>query len=87
MILLFLFEEFEVFAEVLGFVAEAFFDAHKLVVFADAVGTAGTAGFDKTGVEGHDEVGNGGVLGLSRTVRDDGGVAIAGGKADSVDSL
>ena len=63
--LLFLFEEFEVFAEVLGFVAEAFFDAHELVVFADAVGAAGGTGFDKAGVESHDEVGNGGVLGLS----------------------
>ena len=59
--MLFLFEEFEVFAKVLGFVAKAFFDAHELVVFADAVGTAGGAGLDKAGVESHDEVGNGGV--------------------------
>lgn len=86
-ILFSLFEEFEVFAEVLCLVAEALFDAHKLVVFADAVGTAGTAGLDEAGVESDDEVGNGGVLSLAGTVGDDGGVAIAGGKVDSVDGL
>ena len=84
---MFLFEEFEVFAEVLGLVAEALFDAHKLVVFADAVGTAGGAGLDEAGVESDDEVGNGGVLSLAGTVGDDGGVTIAGGKVDSVDGL
>ena len=82
-----LFDELEVAAKVLCLVGKGFFDAHELVVFADAVGAAGTAGLDEASVERDDEVGDGGVLGFARAVGDDGGVAIAGGKADSVDSL
>ena len=63
-----LLDEFEVFAEVLGLVGEGLFDAHKLVVFADAVGAAGAAGLDEAGVESDDEVGDGGVLGFAGAV-------------------
>ena len=43
-------------------VAQSLFDAHELVVFADAVGAAGATGFYKAGVEGHNEVGNSGFI-------------------------
>ena len=81
------FDELEVAAKVLCLVGKGFFDAHELVVFADAVGAAGTAGLDEASVERDDEVGDGGVLGFARAVGDDGGVAIACGEADGIDGF
>ena len=54
---------------------------------ADAVGAAGGAGLDLAGVQGHGEVGDGGVLGLAGAVGDDGGVARAVGHLDGVQGL
>ena len=49
-------------AGVMGNAAKLFFDSQKLIVLRHAVGTAGCAGFDLSGVEGYGEVGNGGVF-------------------------
>src|SRR5699024_294748 len=49
-------------------VAELFLDAQQLVVLRDPFGPCRCAGLDLTGVRGHGEIGDRGVLGLSRTV-------------------
>jgi len=55
--------------------AEFLFDAKELIVFGDAVGAAGGAGFDLAGGGGDGEIGDEGVLGFAGTMRDDGIVA------------
>ena len=55
--------------------AEFFFDAQELVVFGDAVGAAGGAGFDLAGAGGYGEIGDEGVFGFAGAVGNDGGVA------------
>ena len=58
-----------------------------MVVFADAVGAAGGAGFDLAGAESHCKVGDGGVLGFTRTVRHHSGVVIALRELHGVDGF
>ena len=82
-----LFGVFERFSGIESLVAESLFDTEQLVVLANTVGAACRAGLDKAGVHSHCEVGNGGVLGLARTVAGYGSVAVAVGKVDGVDGL
>src|SRR5437763_86070 len=67
--------------------SQFFLDAQQLVVLGDAVGAAGGAGLDLAGPEADREVGDEGVLGLARPVRDDGRVAVATRELDRRDSL
>src|SRR5690606_2120234 len=48
--------------------AQLLFNAQQLVVLGDAVGTAQGAGLDLTGGSAYGQVGNGAVLGFTRTV-------------------
>ena len=48
---------------------ELVLDAHELVVLVDALATGGSTGLDLARVGGHCEIRNGGVLGLTGTVR------------------
>ena len=59
--------------ELRGF-AEFFFDAQKLVVFRDAIGTAGRAGFDLPGARGHHKIGDERIFRFTRPVRHHAGV-------------
>ncbi|CAN4012651.1 tRNA (N6-threonylcarbamoyladenosine(37)-N6)-methyltransferase TrmO, partial [Dysosmobacter welbionis] len=59
----------------------------QLVVLGHTVGAAGGAGLDLAGVQGHGDVGNGGVLGLAGAVGHDGGVAGPVGHLDGVQGL
>ena len=68
-------------------VAKFLFDAEELVVFRDTVGTAHRTGLDLAGVGGHRDVGDGGVLGFTRAVRDHRGVAVFLGEFDRVEGL
>merc|ERR1719181_229396 len=52
-----------------GVLAELLFDAHELIVFGVAVGTARRPGLDLPSAEAYREVGDGGVLCLARAVR------------------
>ena len=61
-------------AGVNGTGTQMLFDAEQLVVLGHALGAAGSTGLDLAGVQGHGQIGNGGVLGLAGTVRADGGV-------------
>lgn len=56
-------------ASVNSCIAEFFFDAQKLVVLGNALGTSRCASLDLTGVGGNCEVSNGDVFGLAGTVR------------------
>ena len=67
--------------------AQLFFDAEELVVFGDAVGTAGGAGFDLAGAGAYGEVGDEGVFGFAGAVADDRGVAVATSQLDGVEGL
>src|ERR1035441_9300054 len=58
--------------------AHLLFDAQQLVVLRDAVGAAGRSGLDLAGVGGHGEVGDDGIFGFTRAVRDHRGVARIG---------
>ncbi len=68
-------------------IAQLFFDAEQLVVLGHAVGTAQRTGLDLAAVGSHGDVGDGGVLGLARTVACDGGVAVTVGHVDGVQGL
>src|SRR5271156_2571492 len=57
-----------------GGVAEGFLDAEELVVFGDAVGAGGGAGFNLAGAHSDDEIGEEGVFGFAAAMGDDGGV-------------
>jgi len=52
-----------------GVRSELLLDAHQLVVLGVAIGSAGRAGLDLPGAEADGDVGDGGVLGLTRAVR------------------
>ena len=56
-----------------GAVAQLLLDAQQLVVLRHTLGTAGRAGLDLAGVQGHGQIGDGGVLGLAGAVGADGG--------------
>ena len=55
-------------AGVNGTGTQMLFDAEQLVVLGHALGAAGSAGLDLAGVQGHGQIGNGGVLGLTGAV-------------------
>src|SRR5574343_825241 len=67
-------------AGVAGLGAQRLLDAQQLVVLGHAVAAAQRAGLDLGGGGGHGDVGDGGVFGLARAVRDDGGVAVGVGQ-------
>src|SRR5580765_7934169 len=66
---------------------ELFLDAQQLVVFADAIGAAGRSGLDLSRGGPDRQVGDSRVLGLARSVRDDGRVTGIGRHADGVERL
>ena len=68
-------------------VAEILLDAQQLVVLGDAVGARQRAGLDLQRVGGHRDVGDRGVLGLARAVRDHRRVARALGHLDRGERL
>ena len=72
-------EVYGFYAEEFGGLAQLFFDAEELVVFGDAVGAGGGAGFDLAGACAYGEVGDKGVFGFAAAVADDAGVAEAAG--------
>jgi len=61
-----------------------FFDAQQLVVLGDAVGPTRGACFYLPGCGSHGEIGDEGILGFSRAVRNDGVVARLAGHLDGV---
>src|ERR1700722_18899784 len=74
-------------AEEFGGLAQLFFDAEELVVFCDAVGAGGRAGFDLACACAYGEVGDEGVFGFAASVADDAGVAEATGQLDGFEGL
>ena len=58
-----------------------------MVVFGDAVGAGGAAGFDLAGAGAYGEVGDEGVFGFAGAVADDGGVAEAAAELDGIEGL
>ena len=68
-------------------IAELFLDAEELVVLGDALSAVGGAGFDLASIQSDDEVGDGGVSGLARTVGDNSGPAGVLGHLDGFDGL
>ena len=50
-------------------------DAEQLVVLGNTLGTGRSTGLDLAGIQSHSQVSNGGILGLTRAVRGNGGVA------------
>src|SRR5690606_18738306 len=67
--------------------AQLLLDAQQLVVLGHAVAAAQRAGPDGGGGGGHGDVGDGGVLGLARTVRDHGRVLRRVGHGDGLQGL
>ena len=67
--------------------AEGAFNAKETVVFGDAVAAAGGAGFDKTGVGGDGEIGEGGIFGIAGAVRGNEAVVMVLRSADDVEDL
>jgi hypothetical protein len=67
--------------------AELLLDRAAAVVLGDAVRARRRAGLDLAGVGGDREVGDRGVLGLARAVRDDRDVAVLGAERDRVERL
>ena len=65
-------------------VPQLLLDAQQAIVFCHPLTAAGSAAFDLTGVYGHCQVGDGGVLRLTRPVGDDGVVAGALGQVDGL---
>ena len=51
--------------------AQLFFDAEELVVFGDAIGAGGGAGFDLAGARAYGEIGDEGVFGFAAAVAND----------------
>ena len=70
-----------------GGAAEGFFDAQELVVFGDAVGAGGGAGFDLAGAHGDYEIGEEGVFGFAAAMGDDGGVVGLASHFDGFDGF
>src|SRR5690606_38029270 len=67
--------------------AQLLFNAQQLVVLGDAVGTAQGAGLDLTGGSAYGQVGNGAVLGFTRTVGNYRGVTGGLGHLDGFQGL
>src|SRR5713226_1357295 len=67
--------------------AKFFFDAKELIVFGNAVGAAGGAGFDLAGGGGDGEIGDEGVLGFAGAMGNDGVVAGFACQFDGVDGF
>src|SRR2546421_11836917 len=67
--------------------AEFFFDAKKLIVFGDAIGARGGAGFDLARTGGDGEVGDKGVFGFAAAMRNDGVVSGFAGEFDGVNGF
>src|SRR5262249_33748289 len=61
-------------AGVAGRAAELLLDADQLVVFGEAVGARQRTRFDLAGVGGDGEIGDRGILGLARAVREHGAI-------------
>src|SRR5688500_10400204 len=74
-------------ARVFGGVAELLLDAQQAVVLRDPLGSADRAGLDLARVERHDEVRDGGVLGLAGAMADDRGAARVLRHLDRLDRL
>src|SRR5690606_14271917 len=74
-------------AGILGRRAELLLDADQLVVLGQAIRAGERTGLDLTAVERDGEVGNGRILGFTRTVRHDRGVAGAVRGIDGVERL
>ena len=74
-------------ARVHGAVAEFFLDAEELVVFADAVGPAKTAGLDLADAARHHKVGNRAVFGLAAAMTDHRPVAVPSRQRDAIKRL
>src|ERR1035437_10761322 len=64
-----------------------FRDAEKLVVFADAIGTASRASLDLAGAGSNREVRDEGVFGLAGAVADDAGVPVASAEFEGFERL
>jgi hypothetical protein len=58
-----------------GAAAEFFFDAQELIIFCDAIGAAGGAGFDLAGGGGNGQIGDEGVFRFAGAMRNDGVIA------------
>ena len=56
------------FARIPGGAAETLFDSQELIVFSDAIGTRGSAGFDLPAIHGDGDISNGIVLGFPASV-------------------
>src|SRR4051794_24657049 len=67
--------------------AELLLDAQQLVVLVDALATRRRTGLDLAGVGANRQIGNGGVLGFTRAVRDHGGVARLARHFDGLERL
>src|SRR5579862_9079404 len=67
--------------------AELFFNSQQLVVFCDAVGARGGAGFNLPRSRRDGEIGNKSIFTLARPVRDYGRIAIAPGEIDCIKRL
>src|SRR5687767_10150199 len=74
-------------AGVFGGVAKLLLDAQQAVVLSDPLGSADRAGLDLARVERHDEVRDGGVLGLAGAMADDRGPARVLRHLDRLDRL
>src|SRR5271169_767711 len=70
-----------------GGAAQGFLDAQELVVFGDAVGAGGGAGFDLACAHGDDEIGEERVFGFAAAMGDDGGVICFARHFDGFDGL
>src|SRR5690606_945931 len=68
-------------------VVELLLDAQELVVLVDALAAGGRAGLDLAGVDRHRQVGDRRVLGLTGTVGDHRGEAVALRERDGVEGL
>ena len=58
-------------------VVERGFNAQQAVIFCDTLASARSSRFDKRRIDGNGDIGNGGVLCLSRAVREYKAVAVA----------
>src|SRR5260221_8810903 len=69
-------------AKVLGGVPQLFLDAQELVVLGDTVRAGSGTGFNLPSVSGHGDIGDGRVLGLARTMGNNGRVTCLLGHLD-----
>lgn len=78
---------FQLLISVNGAFTQLLLDAHELVVLGHTVRAAHTARLDLAGIGGHGDIGNCGVLSLTRAVGGHGVVAMAMGHLDSFQRL